>query len=140
MQTIEKFAILLRKEGFKATPGRLSLLSILAKADHPLSIGSILEELRGSLDQATVYRALETLADVGIVRRVDIGHGHADYELSEGERHHHHHLICKSCGKVEDVDYCDAAEIENAVLKKSRAFSKIDTHSLEFFGKCKKCE
>lgn len=132
------FALLLRESGFKATPGRLSLLSVLAKSDRPLSIGSICSELKGNLNPTTVYRALEALADVGIVRRVDMGHDHADYELTEGEKHHHH-VICKKCDDVEDVDVCDAKEFERVVLKRAKRFAAIGDHSLEFFGLCKKC-
>lgn len=136
--TKERFAAILRKSGYKATPGRLSLLLLLAKADHPLAIHEITEGSKGGLNQATIYRALETLCGVGIVRRVDMQHAHAHYELAEGAKHHHH-LICKQCGRVEDVEHCDVAAIEQAVLKKSKAFASIQTHSLEFFGLCKKC-
>lgn len=134
----ERFAAMLRKSGHKATPGRLSLLELLATADHPLAIHEIVEAAQGSLNQATIYRALESLLEVGIVRRVDMQHAHAHYELAEGAKHHHH-LICKHCGRVEDVEHCDVSAIEAAVLKKSKSFASIQTHSLEFFGLCKKC-
>lgn len=134
----KRFSLLLHKGGFRATPGRLSLLSVLANAKRPMSIPSILKEVGRELNQATVYRALEALADAGIVRRVDMGHGHADYELVEGERHHHH-LICKRCGVVENINGCDAQEMEKMVLRASRKFTEISHHSLEFFGICTAC-
>jgi len=136
--TKEYLAAMLRKSGHKATPGRLSLLLVLAKADRPLAIHDIIDASKKGLNQATIYRALESLLDAGIVRRVDMQHAHAHYELSEGAKHHHH-LICKRCGRVEDVEHCDERTIEQAVLKKSKAFASIQTHSLEFFGLCKKC-
>jgi len=85
-----------------------------------------------------MYRALEALIEVGIVRQIDMQHAHAHYELVAGEKHHHH-LICKHCSKVEDVESCDIADIECTVLKKSKSFASIQNHSLEFFGLCKKC-
>jgi Fe2+ or Zn2+ uptake regulation protein len=136
--TKERFAAMLRKNGHRATPGRLSLLLLLASADHPLAIHEMIENSKGGLNQATIYRALESLLSVGIVRRVDMQHAHAHYELAEGAKHHHH-LICKQCGRVEDVEHCDVSAIEQAVLKKSKSFASIQTHSLEFFGLCKKC-
>lgn len=129
---------MLRESGHKATPSRLSLLQILAKADAPLSIPSIIKESRNSLTQATLYRALESLVDVGIVRRIDVGHTHAHYELESSEKHHHH-LICKSCGVIEDVELCEVSDISTSVLRRSKKFTKIQGHSLEFFGVCKKC-
>ncbi len=132
------FAALLREKGYKATPSRLSLLQILARADAPLSIPEILKHSDDGLTQATVYRALESLIDVRIVRRIDVGHTHAHYELESVEKHHHH-LICKTCGKMEDVERCDIEDIEKSVLKKSTNFAMIKDHSLEFFGYCKKC-
>lgn len=134
----KRFALMLQAEGFRATPGRLSMLQVLAMADQPLAIPEIVRELKGRLNQVTVYRALESLCEVGIVRRVDMQHAHAHYELAEGEKHHHH-LICKNCGRIEDVERCDAKDIEKTVLQKSKQFAVIENHSLEFFGTCKKC-
>lgn len=136
--TKKRFALLLRKHGLKATPRRLLLLTVLAMANRPLSIGTICAELKGDLNATTVYRALEALADIGIVRRVNMGHGHADYELTDARRHHHH-LICKQCDKIEDVNACGAKELERLILKKSNTFATIDEHALEFFGLCKQC-
>lgn len=135
----EHFSALLRQNGHKATPGRLSLLLLLAKADRPLAIHDIILYSKGGLNQATIYRALDSLLSVGIVQRVDMQHAHAHYELALGAKHHHH-LICKQCGRVEDVEHCDVSAIEQAVLKKSKLFASIQTHSLEFFGLCKKCD
>lgn len=133
----KEFAPLLRTHGYRATEGRLSILHILAKAPRPLSIADIVTSLQGGADQSTVYRTIEALADSGIIRPVDMQHSHTHYELS-GEAHHHH-LICKSCGKVEDVEKCNVAKIEHHVLKRAKYFSVIKDHSLEFFGLCKKC-
>ncbi len=136
--THEKFSLILHDNGYKATPARLSLLAVLKNADHPLTIQEILKQLGGKVNQATVYRSLESLLAVSIVRQVDMQHGHAHYELRSGTSHHHH-LICRSCGLTEDVPQCDIVAIEKGVLKKSRVFASIEEHSLEFFGQCKKC-
>jgi Fe2+ or Zn2+ uptake regulation protein len=140
MNVTEKnnFATLLRQSGHKVTERRLSLLQVLAKADKPLAITDIIIELKSAMNQATIYRAVEALADVGILRRVDMQHAHTHYELALGGKHHHH-LICKNCGKVEDVERCDVLAIEKNVLKKSKFFAQISDHSLEFFGFCTKC-
>src|ERR1700722_17768992 len=97
---------LLRERGFKATAGRIALLEALWAASAPLSvqaIAQILKKEKASIDEATLYRALEALAGAGIVRRIDLGHSHAHYEF---EKKHHHHLVCTDCGVVEDVEDC----------------------------------
>ncbi len=140
METLitQRFSDILREHGHRATPGRLSLLQVLHAADAPLAIPEILKRLKGAIDQATIYRALESLSEVGIVRRVDMHHAHAHYELTTGSKHHHH-LICKQCGKIEDVKHCDVSAVEAHIIKKSKSFRLIEDHSLEFFGICKTC-
>jgi Fe2+ or Zn2+ uptake regulation protein len=97
-----------------------------------------MEKLHGHANQTTVYRALEALAETGAVLRVDLGHAHAHYEVAR-KKDHHHHIICKSCGKIEDIEVCGPRELESTVLKKSKKFSIIKSHALEFFGVCNIC-
>lgn len=130
------FARVLREAGFRATFGRVALLEALEKAKRPLTVGELAQKLRKHLDQATAYRALEAFEGKGIVRRIDLGHDHAHYELAEGK--HHHHLVCDSCGKVEDVEIAEK-DIEHAALRTARDFKSVRTHSLEFFGMCRAC-
>lgn len=131
-----EFARLLRKHGFRATSGRVALLAALEKAGKPISVEEAVTDMRGKLDQANAYRALEAFMQAGLVRRIDLGHGHAQYELAEGN--HHHHLVCESCGKVADVEIGEE-EMERAALRAAREFSSVRTHSLEFFGLCRTC-
>ncbi len=129
---------LLRSLGQKATPGRVALLEVLEKSPKPLSISGISKALKNTLDQTTLYRALETLTEKGAVRRVDFQHDHVHYELVAGKKHHHH-LICQSCGAVEDIERCITEELTEELLKKSKLFASIETHSLEFYGLCNRC-
>lgn len=138
MQKPTQYTELLREAGFRATPGKIALLAVLAQADKPLSIAELARRFRGKLNTVTLYRSLEALVERGIVRRVDLGHAHAHYELAESKRHHHH-LVCKICGAVEDILSCEPFELEKQVLKKSKTFASIQSHAMEFFGLCKKC-
>jgi len=128
----------LRTHGSKATSGRVELFEVLEKSKIPLSIPEIMKNMGKKVNQTTVYRALESLVEAGMVYRVDLGHSHAHYELC-GENNHHHHIVCKQCGKIEDVAVCESKELEKTVLKKSTSFSVIKSHALEFFGLCKQC-
>lgn len=129
---------LLRETGLKATPGRIELLQFLRKEQKPLTVKEIVQGLRGALDQVTVYRALEALTLKGVIRKVDMRHPHAHYEMVIG-REHHHHLICTLCERVEDVAHCETGNLEYQVLRSSKEFTSIESHALEFYGVCKKC-
>ncbi|TSA46393.1 transcriptional repressor [bacterium] len=133
---------LLRKSGYKATPARLAILDILAKAKKPKSIEKIRENLDSrkiQADQATVYRTLNALKNRGIVSQIDLQHNHAHFELSQPENHHHH-IVCCSCGRIEDVSGLQIEKLTKQILKKSPAFAAIKSHAFEFFGVCKNCQ
>lgn len=129
---------LLRKSGLRATPGRLAVLYILEKETRPLSAQDIIEEVGEKMDQATVYRILGILKRKDLIRQIDLRHNHAHYELIGGSEEHHH-LICKACGRIEDVKKCDIEETHDIILKRSKKFEKVFQHSLEFYGICKAC-
>lgn len=130
---------MLRKAGYRATVGRVRLLEFLQKAGRPLSIRAILDLSKGRrLDQATLYRALESFAHAGLVSRVDLNSGIVQYEFAP-DKEHHHHLVCTECEKVEDVFGCDQAAFTNRALKRSKEFAQVDAHSFELFGVCRAC-
>ena len=135
----EKYTEMLRRQGLKVTPQRLELISLLAQLKRPMSAHEIKAKWKqGDIDTVTLYRALDALVDASIVRRVDLQHGHTDYELvMPGE--HHHHLVCTSCGTIEDFAGCPGKNMEKLALKSSSKFAALREHSLEFFGTCKAC-
>lgn len=127
---------LLHEAGFKATPARLALLVLFKKTGKPISIKYIQEHLgTKDTDQATIYRMVNALLESGVVKYVDLKHGHGHYELASSS--HHHHAVCEKCGKIQDVS-CDTKTLQAKILKSS-GFAKISDHSLEFFGICKSC-
>ena len=131
-----QFARMLREHGFRATFGRVALLNALKNIGKPVAVDQVVTRVRGKLDQANAYRALEAFMKRGLVRRINFGHDYAHYELAQGK--HHHHLVCDSCGKVSDVEIRDT-EMERAALRGARDFKSVRTHSLEFFGMCWAC-
>jgi Fur family transcriptional regulator, ferric uptake regulator len=130
----------LHQLGYKATPTRLAILNILQRSKAPLSAQAIIDLMRKEADPATIYRTLKTLRSEKVIRPVDFRHNHAHYELeSEQQKKHHHHLICVKCGASEDISYCDVEMLEEIIVRKSKLFSGINEHSLEFYGFCDKC-
>lgn len=124
--------------GLKATQPRLSVLSLLKRHDKPIDVPHLLsdlEEKHMDIDQATVYRMLETFLQKGLVKRIDLGEGKFRYELSRGE---HHHFICERCGHIEDIADCTITVLEKEISEKKGVL--VTRHSLEFFGLCKDCQ
>lgn len=131
-------AELLKSAGLRATKPRLSVLTILEESNLPLSVADIAAVLRRPrVDQVTVYRTLETFVQAGLVHHVELHQGRSFFELAT--REHHHHLVCRSCGRVEDVEGCDMELVEKNVAKNSKNFHAVSSHALEFFGDCKSC-
>lgn len=129
---------LLRTAGYKATPGRVALLTLLKSSKEPMSIQELMKKTKGvSLDQATVYRILTVLEEIGAVKQVNLRHGHVDYEYVDPKDHHH--IICIKCKRVENISDIDAPDLSRRALQKTKSFARITAHSLEFFGICKKC-
>lgn len=127
----------LRNAGLRATPKRAAIFGALASAATPRTAESLYASLpKPKANLATVYRTLESFEKAGLVRRVDLRHGHAHFELAGDE---HHHLVCTSCSKIEDFKDCDVAPLTKRVLKGSKKFNTITSHSLEFFGLCNSC-
>lgn len=126
----------LRKRHLKATPARLGLLDFFNHNTEPVSASDVRRKLK-RVDLATLYRNLDSLSALGLLTKVRLDEREVRFELSA--RPHHHHATCTLCGKVADVPgTCLKTEATKAALKAS-GFSRIERHSLEFFGTCKDC-
>ncbi len=131
---------ILRTHRLRLTKTREGLLQLFLTLSTPLSVPRILDELAClglSVNKTTVYRELERLEKVGIVRSLSLGDRKQYFELAT--RDHHHHFVCVECDEVEDVlfDELDLSKQE-ACLAQKKGFS-VFNHSLEFFGLCKMC-
>ncbi len=129
---------LLRKNGYRVTKGRVELLAFLKNKKIPLSISDIRRDMARSIDKVTLYRALEDFSKSKIVYKVNL-HSTASYYEYIHTDHHHHHIVCEKCGSIEDIANCNQDTLQKNILKHSKSFNTINTHSLEFFGICKKC-
>ncbi|HEX2792180.1 MAG TPA: Fur family transcriptional regulator [Candidatus Paceibacterota bacterium] len=125
----------LRAAGMRATRQRTALLSLLTAAEGPLPVEALAKRGKGAFDTATAYRMLEAFQTAGIVHRIELAQGRALFERAGT---HHHHAVCRSCGRIEDVEACVPASIDERVRAAS-GFARIDEHALEFFGLCRSC-
>lgn len=129
----------LRRESRRVTGPRQAILDVMRKHPHPLLIKEIHALLgKGDCDLVTVYRSMQLLQKMGMVKRVEFGQGGARFELlAEGDDGHHHHLVCTGCARVLQLDECLLEEVEKKIARAS-GFKKV-THRLEFFGLCPAC-
>ncbi|MFY9739340.1 MAG: Fur family transcriptional regulator [Candidatus Cybelea sp.] len=115
------------------------IASILAREPRFLSaaqIHQVLERDGARVSLSTVYRTLDRLQAKGDITVRPDADGEVTYMLCEPRRHHHH-AICRTCGRVEDVD-CAAMEQFAESLRARNGF-ELDGHAIEFFGKCGSC-
>ncbi len=131
----------LRSVGQRYTPKRRALVTLLERADKPLSMSDLLAGKTG-LPQSSIYRNLAVLEQAGAVRRVITEDEFARFELTEALTEHHHHLICSNCGKVEDVTI--PADLESAMdhtidrVARRAGFAHV-SHRLDLIGTCRSC-
>jgi Fur family ferric uptake transcriptional regulator len=133
----EQLVTRLRDAGYKITPARLAVLQVIEAEDMHLNPGEILEQGRAlcpKLGRATVYRTLEVLTRLGIVRPIYLGDGAPSFIRTDGG---HHHLVCADCGAVVEFDECIAEELTQEL--QSRFGFQIQSHLLEFYGRCPQC-
>lgn len=127
----------LRAAGYKITPPRLAVLQVIQREGEHLNPNEILRQAQAIYPQtgrATVYRTLELLTALGIVRPIYVGEHGPTYIRAEGG---HHHLVCSRCGRVVDFDQCVADGMEKEL--EARFGFRITSHLLEFYGVCTQC-
>lgn len=130
---------LLKENNIKITEERRAIISVLQETKLPLAPADLFLRIKPSLPKAnltTVYRNLEMLEGLGLVKRLGFNKNYFSYELTDN-REHHHHIVCQSCGKVDDLE--NISEKFVSEIARQTNF-KIKDHNLEFFGQCKECQ
>ena len=130
----------LDRAGHRRGGARSAVIDALAADGCAVSALELDERLRASgraVGRASVYRALEQLAELGLVQRLDLGTETARYERTSPGGEHHHHMVCDACGKV--LPFEDPA-LERAVSRISggRGF-EVREHEVVLHGACGTC-
>jgi Fur family ferric uptake transcriptional regulator len=86
------------------------------------------------VDVATVYRTLELLEELGLVKHTHLGHGAPSYRPADDE---HVHLVCHVCGAVTDAEPAIVDVLEQR-LRDERGFA-LDRGHFTVFGRCAAC-
>jgi len=130
----------LEQAGYRRGGARESVVELLSRQNCCLSAQEIhdgLRKARRRVGIASVYRALETLAELRLVKRVDAGDGIARYEPAAADGNHHHHLVCRDCGKVEAFN---DPRLERAIDRVAGGLGySVEEHEVVLAGVCADC-
>jgi Fur family ferric uptake transcriptional regulator len=127
----------LRARGYRLTPQRELVLHAVETLGHATP-DEVLAEVRKdseSLNISTVYRSLELLEELGLLRHSHITDRAPTYHAASNPTHLH--LVCRECGSVTDVDPAKVAPMA-ATLADEFDF-ETDIGHLTVFGRCANC-
>ncbi|MFM2077552.1 MAG: hypothetical protein RJA49_1442 [Actinomycetota bacterium] len=130
-------AALLRARGVHVTAQRLAVLRAVADRPHSTAddIDRVVRAALGAISRQAVYDALGVLTDKGLLRRIQPSGSPGRYEDRVGDNHHH--LLCRSCGRLVDVD-CAVGETPCLTAADDSGF-EIDEAEVIYWGRCPDC-
>jgi Fur family transcriptional regulator, ferric uptake regulator len=126
----------LHARGLRMTPQRQLVLDAVRTLGHatPEQICTEVQSAAPAVNITTVYRTLDLLERIGMVRHTHLGHGAPTY--SE-QQHQHVHLVCHSCGQVTEIP----TELMSALAERLRteAGFELDVTHVALSGVCPDC-
>ena len=130
-------AALLRQHGVQVTAQRLAVLRAVSARPHSTAddLDTVVRAELGGISRQTVYDVLGALTEKGLLRRIQPAGSPARYEDRVGDNHHH--LICRSCGRMVDVD-C-AVGYTPCLTAADELGYEIDEAEVIYWGRCPVC-
>ena len=135
----EFFKGLFKDKKLRRSHPRFLIYQELSDAKTSLSPQELYQALlkkQRKIGLTSIYRSLDLFESLGIVFKIMNGTS-VKYKLCETEDHHHH-IICKACGSVVELNFCDISDWAKKVTE-STGYQVID-HQLNFYGYCKACK
>jgi len=127
----------LQELGYRLTPQRTLVWDALREQDAHMSAEDIclrVQEQFPHVNMSTIYRTLELLVGLGLVRETHLGPARRFFEVEEEVPHHH--LVCEGCGKMTHVHDGDLGALV-PLLRQEHGFS---VRELTAFGRCTDCQ
>jgi len=127
----------LRARGLRLTPQRELVLEAVRRLGHatPDQVLAEVQRTATGINASTVYRTLDLLEELDLVRHTHLGHGASTYHY--GGSADHFHTVCRECGKVTEVPTVTARAFAEQ-LDTDQAF-ETDMGHLTVFGRCRDC-
>jgi Fur family transcriptional regulator, stress-responsive regulator len=128
---------LLRDHGVQVTAQRLAVLAAVSGRPHVTAddVALIVRTEIGVISRQAVYDALGLLVEKGLIRRIQPAGSPARYENRVGDNHHH--LICRTCGRMVDVD-CAVGAAPCLTPMDDQGF-EIEEAEVTYWGRCPDC-
>jgi Fur family transcriptional regulator, ferric uptake regulator len=127
----------LHRRGLRMTPQRQLVLDAVRHLGHatPEQICAHVQRAAPAVNITTVYRTLDLMERLGLVRHTHLGHGAPSYSEQE---HEHVHLVCHTCGEVIEAptDLMD----ELAERLRTEAGFALDASHVALTGRCRACQ
>ncbi len=127
----------LRSSGHRLTPQRELVIAAVERLGHatPDEVYAEVRTHSDSINLSTVYRTLELLDELGLIRHAHLTDRAPTYHSARG--HEHAHLVCRECHRLISID---RSEMETALegLAARHGFSPDYGH-LTVFGTCAEC-
>ncbi|GAA3532405.1 transcriptional repressor [Aeromicrobium flavum] len=127
----------LRDAGLRVTRQRTAVLHAVTERPHS-DTAAIIDQARETipdLSHQAVYDSLRALTEAGVVRCIEPAGSAARYETRTGDNHHH--LVCRSCGRIVDID-CAVGAAPCLTPAQDHGFV-IDEAEVVFWGLCPTC-
>jgi Fur family ferric uptake transcriptional regulator len=127
----------LRERGYRLTPQRELVLEAVNRLGHgtPDEILHAVRERSSAVNASTVYRTLEVLEELGLVRHTHLSDRAPTYHSTTGPAHVH--LVCRGCGTVDEARAEEFGDLD-ADLQRRHGFT-ADIGHLTLFGTCRDC-
>jgi len=140
MEMTNRWPNVLRELHLKVTNHRVRILEFLEKAQTPMAVDSIFDQLKSKdkpISLSTIYRVLDALIEKDLVKKIVFENDTKTmYEFNR--QIHHHFLICLGCNRVINVESCPIHDYE-AYITTQMNFHVVG-HKLEFYGYCEECQ
>jgi Fur family ferric uptake transcriptional regulator len=133
-----RFRQALQERGFRLTRARMTVLQVLAGSSEHLKVAEVhrrAREIDRRVGLASVYRTMELLSRLRLVKHVHVEHRHRHYaRITE---RHGHHLVCNGCGLVVEFSDCQLERLTRTLTRRTKF--RIEGHCMDFFGQCQDC-
>ena len=121
----------LRDAGYKITNARRAVLSVLQKSGGHLTSADIIQQVEASdpsIGRASIFRTLDVLSALAIIRPTFLNPSTPTYVLMSTEGHHSH-IICTQCERVIELDTCQVDNLTEDLA--NRHHIRLTEHPVE---------
>jgi Fur family ferric uptake transcriptional regulator len=130
----------LRSAGFRLTSQRALILEIISQGRGHLDADEVYRlarERQPSISLSTVYRNLQALKKLGLVKELHFDESHHHYEAKPSSEHHH--LVCLGCGKIVEFG-CQLSQklMQEIARKKGFEITGVEVHMTGYCAKCRR--